>query len=170
MLPSRRRAPEARAGAGSARAGQKGEELTASLLAAQGFRIEGRNVRTTFGEIDLLVLHQSIAALAQLPAGLCLGANLGADTLRQAGLGERVGEWLAQAGVAPQRLHLEITETALLNLEAPVTATIQGLAALGVRWMVDDFGTGFSSISHLRDLPIHGLKLDRSFCEGLRHG
>ena len=122
------------------------------------------------GQIDLLVLHRSIAALAQLPAGLCLGANLGADTLNQADLVVRVGEWLAQAGVAPQRLQLEITETALLNLEPRVTATIHGLAALGVRWIVDDFGTGFSSISHLRDLPIHGLKLDRSFCEGLRHG
>ncbi|MGA1526289.1 MAG: YraN family protein [Planctomycetota bacterium] len=60
MLPSRRRAPEARPGAGSARAGQKGEELTASLLAAQGFRIEGRNVRTTFGEIDLLVRRRRL--------------------------------------------------------------------------------------------------------------
>ena len=121
-------------------------------------------------EIDLQVLGRSIAALAQLPAGLCVSANLSADTLSQGGLVEQVGKWLTQAGVSPQRLHLEITETALLNLEPRVTATIQELAELGVRWVVDDFGTGFSSISHLRDLPIHGLKLDRSFSEGLRHG
>jgi diguanylate cyclase (GGDEF)-like protein/PAS domain S-box-containing protein len=120
--------------------------------------------------IDLQVLQQSIAALAALPPPLTVAANLGAATLTQTGLVEQVQRWLEQAGVAPRRLHLEITETALIDLGPEVTGTIQALAALGVRWMVDDFGTGFSSISHLRDLPIYGLKLDRSFTEGLRHG
>ena len=120
--------------------------------------------------IDLTVLRQSIAALAKLPPPLSVAANLGADTLDQPDLVERVRCWLEEAGVAPGRLHLEITETALIHLGPAVTATIQGLAGLGVRWLVDDFGTGFSSISHLRDLPIHGLKLDRSFTEGLRNG
>jgi len=121
-------------------------------------------------QIDLLVLQQSIAALTQLPSGLSVATNLCADSLSRSDLVVRVTQWLEQAGVAPHRLHLEITETALLTLGAQVTTTIRGLADLGVRWLVDDFGTGFSSISHLRDLPIHGLKLDRSFCEGLRHG
>jgi EAL domain-containing protein (putative c-di-GMP-specific phosphodiesterase class I) len=44
------------------------------------------------------------------------------------------------------------------------------VAELGATWYVDDFGTGFSSISHLRDLPIRGLKLDRSFVTGIRTG
>ena len=121
-------------------------------------------------EIDLVVLRDSIAALAQLPADLCVASNLSASLLSQPDLAERVTAWLAEAGVAPQRLHLEITETALLTLNPRVIATIQALADRGVRWVVDDFGTGFSSISHLRDLPIHGLKLDRSFTEGLRRG
>lgn len=120
--------------------------------------------------IDLQILRQSIAALADLPPPLSVAANLSADTLTQTGLVEQVRCWLEAAAVAPERLHLEITETALVNLGPEVRATIQGLAELGVRWLVDDFGTGFSSISHLRDLPIHGLKLDRSFTEGLRNG
>ena len=44
------------------------------------------------------------------------------------------------------------------------------MADYGARWYVDDFGTGFSSISHLRDLPVSGLKLDRSFTTGIRNG
>lgn len=120
--------------------------------------------------IDLLVLRQTIDALAQLPDELSVAANLSADSLGQSDLVDRLSGWLSEAGVAPERLHLEITETALLSLAPQVITTIQRLAALGVRWLVDDFGTGFSSISHLRDLPIHGLKLDRSFSEGLRRG
>jgi diguanylate cyclase (GGDEF)-like protein/PAS domain S-box-containing protein len=120
-------------------------------------------------EIDLQILRQSVAALADLPPPLSVAANLSAEILTRPGLVEQVRQWLQEAAVSPHRLHLEITETTLLKLGS-VKDTIRGLAELGVRWLVDDFGTGFSSISHLRDLPIHGLKLDRSFTEGLRHG
>jgi diguanylate cyclase (GGDEF)-like protein/PAS domain S-box-containing protein len=120
--------------------------------------------------LDRLILRQSIQALAALPAPLSISANLSAASLGSADLAADVARWLAQADVAPQRLHLEITETALLLLDPQVRVTIQSLAELGVRWVVDDFGTGFSSISHLRDLPLHGLKLDRSFTEAIRLG
>ncbi|MFM7549808.1 MAG: EAL domain-containing protein [Cyanobacteriota bacterium] len=120
--------------------------------------------------IDLQMLRQSIDALASLPERLIVAANLSAETLARADLAALLQRWLEEKGVAPQRLHLEITETALITLGPEVNATIQGVAALGVRWLVDDFGTGFSSISHLRDLPIHSLKLDQSFTDGLRRG
>lgn len=120
--------------------------------------------------LDRQMLRQSIQALAALPASLSISANLGAASLGSADLADAVGRWLEEATVAPQRLHLEITETALLLLDPQVRITIQSLAELGVRWVVDDFGTGFSSISHLRDLPLHGLKLDRSFTEAIRRG
>ena len=68
----------------------------------------------------------------------------------------------------PERLHLEVTETALLTVTNRIGQQIQQLASSGVRWYVDDFGTGYSSISHLRDLPIAGLKLDRSFTCAMR--
>lgn len=121
-------------------------------------------------QLDRQMLRQSIQALASLPAAIHIAANLGAATLGQPQLAAELRQWLAEADVAPQRLHLEITETALLQLDPQVSTTIQDLAELGVRWVVDDFGTGFSSISHLRDLPLHGLKLDRSFTEGIRRG
>jgi diguanylate cyclase (GGDEF)-like protein/PAS domain S-box-containing protein len=120
--------------------------------------------------LDGEMLRQSIAALQQLQAPLSVAVNLSAETLARPEAVEQVQRWLEQAGVAPHRLHLEITETALLRLSSDVSATIQRLSALGVRWVVDGFGAGYSSISHLRDLPIHGLKLDGSFIAGVRNG
>lgn len=120
--------------------------------------------------IDLAMLRQSIDALVQLPPPLSVAVNLSPATLCRPGLAEQVLHWLQTAGVEPQRLHLEITETALLQIGPEVRGAIQTLAAAGVRWLVDDFGVGYSSISHLRDLPIHGIKLDGSFTVGLRHG
>lgn len=120
--------------------------------------------------IDLAVLRQSITALATLPADGFVAANLTPATLRHPDLAATVARWLQEAGVCPDRLHLEITETDLLTLAAGVRQPIEQLAALGVRWLIDDFGTGFSSISHLRDLPIHGIKLDRSFSAAIGHG
>ncbi len=63
----------------------------------------------------------------------------------------------------PRRLKFELTETSIFHVTGGVKDTMHALAALGIDWWVDDFGTGFSSISHLRDLPIAGLKLDKSF-------
>lgn len=121
-------------------------------------------------EIDLHVLRQSITALGTLPAPLFVAVNLTPATLSHPDLDARVCEWLKEAGVSPQRLQLEITETDLLNLAPQVRLPIDRLAAIGVRWLIDDFGTGYSSISHLRDLPIHGIKLDRSFTAAIGAG
>ncbi len=73
-------------------------------------------------------------------------------------------------GQAAYRLHLEVTETALAVIGPEAIAAMREIRDLGVPWYVDDFGTGYSSISSLRDLPIEGLKLDRSFTEGLSAG
>ncbi len=121
-------------------------------------------------EIDLRVLRRSIAALASLPADCFVAANVTPATLSHPDLADRVSQWLEEAAVLPERLHLEITETDLFTLSPAVRELIDRLAALGVRWWIDDFGTGFSSISHLRDLPIHGIKLDRSFTAAIGEG
>jgi EAL domain-containing protein (putative c-di-GMP-specific phosphodiesterase class I) len=66
-------------------------------------------------------------------------------------------------GIPPDRLCLELTETALLEAASEGTAVLHDLVALGVRLALDDFGTGYSSFAHLRDLPVHDVKLDISF-------
>jgi diguanylate cyclase (GGDEF)-like protein/PAS domain S-box-containing protein len=83
-----------------------------------------------------------------------------------AGLVERV---LAEAGLAPDRLQLEITEQAVLADETAALAALGALRSAGVRLALDDFGTGWSSLAWLRRLPVHALKIDGSFIDGLRH-
>lgn len=120
--------------------------------------------------IDASVLAQAIAALARLHESISIAVNVSARSLLRNDYATAVAETLAAADVTPSRLHLEITETAVLRITEPIQMSILQLAALGVRWYVDDFGTGYSSISHLRDLPIAGLKLDRSITTGLAAG
>ncbi|MFO1288028.1 MAG: bifunctional diguanylate cyclase/phosphodiesterase [Rubrivivax sp.] len=74
---------------------------------------------------------------------------------------------LASAGARPESLILEITEGLLLSDIAPVSARIRDLAGRGIRFSIDDFGTGFSSLGYLRKLPLHEIKIDRSFVAGL---
>ncbi|WP_228554676.1 putative bifunctional diguanylate cyclase/phosphodiesterase [Catenulispora pinisilvae] len=74
---------------------------------------------------------------------------------------------LSESGLAPQRLRLEITESALLPGDDAAQATLRALADKGVSIAVDDFGTGYSNLSHLRRLPVHILKIDGTFVAGL---
>jgi EAL domain-containing protein (putative c-di-GMP-specific phosphodiesterase class I) len=84
-----------------------------------------------------------------------------------------VGQFISYvraSGIDATRLHLEVTETALLDVSLAIRAALRSMSETGATWYVDDFGTGFSSISHLRDLPVRGLKLDQSFTAGIRNG
>lgn len=115
-------------------------------------------------------MHRAIQRLGRLPAPLFVAINVSATTLRRSDYADLVTDAIRSFGVAPERLHIEVTETALLNIDVQVSESIRRLADIGVAWYVDDFGTGYSSISHLRDLPISGLKLDQSFTSGLGAG
>jgi EAL domain-containing protein (putative c-di-GMP-specific phosphodiesterase class I) len=127
-------------------------------------RVEGAGL---WADLDHAVLVQALQAGAALPEGVGIGVNLTAASLSRPDLaGWLLGE-LNTAGMTPGRLHLELTETSVLQVDARVTGAMQEVADAGVRWWVDDFGTGYSSISHLRDLPITGMKLDRSFTAGI---
>jgi diguanylate cyclase (GGDEF)-like protein/PAS domain S-box-containing protein len=99
---------------------------------------------------------------------LRLALNISARTLHDSQLGELLTAELAAAGVPAQRLVLEITETAITTNPAGALAVLQSLAASGVRIALDDFGTGFCSLAYLRQLPIHELKVDKSFVTALR--
>jgi diguanylate cyclase (GGDEF)-like protein len=97
------------------------------------------------------------------PAGLLMSVNLSAREISDNSIRESVSLSLLETGFEPTNLILEITESALLrDLEATIR-NLKALKSLGLSIAVDDFGTGFSSFSHLEQLPIDILKVDRSF-------
>ena len=85
-------------------------------------------------------------------------------------------DWVAQVtdvmeltSLPPWQLQLEITEQTVLRDEGAATAALSALRATGIRLALDDFGTGYSGLAWLRQLPVHALKIDGSFVDGLRH-
>ncbi|MEW2432161.1 bifunctional diguanylate cyclase/phosphodiesterase [Micromonospora sp. NPDC047644] len=104
-------------------------------------------------------------ALADQP--LPIAVNLSARTLIDRHFPDRVQELLTEYKVPAQRLTLEITESGVLDGTDRPIPTLQRLRDLGVRLSVDDFGTGDSSLAHLRRLPVHEVKVDRSFVQGM---
>lgn len=96
-----------------------------------------------------------------------ISVNVSARQLLQEDLVAAVTGVLQHTGLDPQRLQLELTETALLGSTAGVAQRMRELVALGIRFSLDDFGTGYSSLSYLSRLPIHTLKIDRSFVVGM---
>ncbi|MFN8148863.1 MAG: EAL domain-containing protein [Candidatus Nanopelagicales bacterium] len=121
-------------------------------------------------ELDLAVLEQSLLVLRGLPGELTVAVNVAAQSLSSPSYVERALSLIEAAGLPTHRLHLEVTETAVLRIDDQVREAMDRIAATGARWFMDDFGTGYSSISHLRDLPISGMKLDRSFTAALGAG
>lgn len=103
-------------------------------------------------------------------ADLTISVNLSPRHFAQPDLAARVAEVLEETGVGAHRLKLEITESVLIEYSESVVRTIQALEDLGVRLHVDDFGTGYCSLSYLHTLPLDGLKIDRSFVTGAQKG
>ena len=89
--------------------------------------------------------------------------NLSSRQLRQTNLAHKVARILNQAAVASDLLEFEITETAAMENTLTAAQRLRELGALGVTLSIDDFGSGYSSLSHLRSLPLDALKIDRSF-------
>jgi diguanylate cyclase (GGDEF)-like protein len=95
--------------------------------------------------------------------GLCVGVNLSMHDLHDFNLIDKIQNILNQYRLKPEALLLEITETGVMLDPNQVVKTLDKLAAIGVRLSIDDFGTGHSSLLHLRRLPVHTLKVDKSF-------
>lgn len=120
--------------------------------------------------IGYWVLEQACRHLAQwghLRDGLVLSINLSARQLFDEGLIERIEEVRNQYGLAPAQLEFEITESSAMQDIDYAIRVLGRLRALGYGLSLDDFGTGFSSLSHLRSLPVDTIKIDRSFIEDL---
>lgn len=92
-----------------------------------------------------------------------VSVNISPRQLRTGDLPDVVASALAATGLLPRQLHVELTETAVLGDEVQASALLSRLRATGVKVWLDDFGTGFSGLSHLRRVPVDGVKIDRSF-------
>lgn len=113
------------------------------------------------------VLQHACEAAASWPEEVMISVNLSPTEFQRGHLVARVKAVLAETGLNPARLELELTESVMLDDAQGALVIMQGLKALGVRLLMDDFGTGYSSLSYLRSFPFDGLKIDRSFVGGL---
>ncbi|GAA2392818.1 putative bifunctional diguanylate cyclase/phosphodiesterase [Dactylosporangium salmoneum] len=119
------------------------------------------------------VLRQACEQLARwrdefpAAAGIRVNINLSARQFQHEGLVEEVAGILAETGVDPRQIVLEITESLLMQDTDSTIETLGRLKALGVRLAIDDFGTGYSSLSYLKRFPVDILKIDRSFVDGI---
>ncbi|GAB7053043.1 EAL domain-containing protein [Catenuloplanes indicus] len=98
-----------------------------------------------------------------------VSVNVSARQFRNPGFMDSVRQILADSGVPPRALLLEITESLLLRDDEQVWADLAALRQTGVRIAIDDFGTGYSSLSYLRHMPIDVLKIDKSFIDDMVH-
>jgi diguanylate cyclase (GGDEF)-like protein len=113
------------------------------------------------------VLRQACMEALAWPSSVNVAVNLSPIQFQRGKLVETVFSALAASGLEPSRLELEITESVLLgNTERNVT-TLRQLREFGVRVSMDDFGTGFSSLSYLRNFPFDKIKIDQSFIHNL---
>ncbi|NJL08333.1 MAG: EAL domain-containing protein [Methylacidiphilales bacterium] len=104
------------------------------------------------------------------PGEIKIAVNLSPVQLLAPDLLDRIAHLLAETGLAPHRLEIEITEQIVLEDNENTIATLRRLKDLGVRIAMDDFGTGYSSLSYLRTFPFDKVKIDRSFVTDLVHG
>ncbi|WP_169444552.1 sensor domain-containing protein [Massilia niastensis] len=115
------------------------------------------------------VLLEACGALKAMKAigveEFVISVNLSARQLRQYQFAERLGEMLERMQIAPSSLELEVTESQLVDHPAEAMEALLALKSLGVRLSIDDFGTGFSSLSYLQRFPFDYIKIDRSFVE-----
>jgi EAL domain-containing protein (putative c-di-GMP-specific phosphodiesterase class I) len=120
------------------------------------------------GEFVLRTACAQVAAWTELAGRpLTLAVNLSGRQLLQPDLADLVAEVVAETGIAPSALWLEMTESVLM--EDTAGEALLRIAGLGVQLAVDDFGTGYSSLVYLRRFPVGLLKLDRTFVSGVGH-
>jgi diguanylate cyclase (GGDEF)-like protein/PAS domain S-box-containing protein len=113
------------------------------------------------------VLREACSEAVKWPRDIKVAVNLSPAQFRSRNLVQVVISALAQSGLSPKRLELEITESIFLAETDANLATLHQLRELGVGISMDDFGTGYSSLSYLRSFPFDKIKIDRSFVKDL---
>jgi diguanylate cyclase (GGDEF)-like protein len=123
--------------------------------------------------IDSFVLDEACRQLAEWiscdgwPSGFTTAVNVSGRELSETGFASVVDKAIRRYDIAPQRLCLEITETAFIGAWGEMQETLADLSTLGVRIALDDFGTGYSSLAHLQRMNVDIVKIDRSFVENI---
>jgi diguanylate cyclase (GGDEF)-like protein len=125
------------------------------------------------GLIKPLSRYVLAAAIEQCAAWQAAGlelhvaVNLTIPDLLELELPDQIAALLERKGVGPEQLELEITESTILADPFRVRVVLNRLNDMGLRLAIDDFGTGYSSLAYLRNLPVHAIKIDRSFVIGM---
>ena len=119
------------------------------------------------GRIGEWVIREACRTAAAWPDSLSVSVNIAPAQFKDGRLAETIRASLAESGLAPGRLELEVTETVLLPASGDAPAQLAAIRALGCHIAMDDFGTGYSSLTQLRSFPFDRLKVDRSFIRDL---
>ena len=115
------------------------------------------------------VFQTACKEAAKWPSSVKVAVNLSAVQLRSPTLLDYIMCVLVETGLPPERLELEVTETALIEHEAECLVLLRRLKNLGITVVLDDFGTGYSSLSQLTMFPFDKIKIDKSFTENMTH-
>ncbi|HEX8417898.1 MAG TPA: EAL domain-containing protein [Methylobacterium sp.] len=121
-------------------------------------------------DLSWSLMRQACTDARAWPAHLQLAVNISPLQLQDRLMPQRILTILTETGFAPNRLEIEITETALVNDIEAARIALRSLQNLGVRIALDDFGTGYSSLYHLRELKFDKLKIDRSYVASIPLG
>ncbi len=119
------------------------------------------------GEIGEWTLREACREAASWASPLQIGVNLSPVQFRYGDLAALVHSILLETGLAPGRLELEITEGVLINDPPRALSILRRLKLLGVKIAMDDFGTGYASMSSLQSFPFDKIKIDRTFVSGV---
>ena len=113
--------------------------------------------------IGVFVLEEAANAASEWDQSIAVSVNLSPLQFKDSGLGQTIERILRKAGLPPNRLELEVTESAWLAVNQHTATKFLEMEAMGIKVVLDDFGTGFSSLSCLRQFRFHGLKIDAGF-------
>ena len=119
------------------------------------------------GALSMSVMKQALAEARDWPAHLKIAVNVSPVQFRDPSLAERILKVLTEVNFPPQRLEIEITETALVEDRDMALAIVTSLKNVGITISLDDFGTGYASLSQLQALPFDRIKIDKSFVSAL---
>ena len=128
---------------------------------------DGTELVHPFAQYMLRAACEQVVAWKRHGQQVPISVNISANNLLDGGFVDKVRSLLAAHGIEPALLELEVTESAVLRHPDTMLKRLGEIRALGVRLSIDDFGTGYASLAYLKRLPVHTLKIDRSFVTNL---